>query len=178
MFMKLNNVRLSFPDLFVSTQINGEGDKKFRGTFLIAKDHPQIKEVEAEILRVVELKWPGKGESIIQQIRNNPMRFCLRDGETKDYEGYAGNMFISASNKTRPLTIDADKSFLTEEDGKLYSGAWVNVAIEFYAYDNSGKGVAASLRGVQFAKHGDAFAGGTPASADDFDDCSIENEFV
>ena len=71
----------------------------------------------------------------------------------------------------RPLVIDADKSPLTEQDGKPYSGCYVNASIELWAQDNNyGKRVNASLSGVQFFRDGDAFAGGRAADVDDFDD--------
>ncbi|MDE9571706.1 ssDNA-binding protein, partial [Xenorhabdus bovienii] len=41
-----------------------------------------------------------------------------------------------------------------------------------FAYDNNGKGISASLGGVQFYRDGDAFAGGGVASVDEFDDLS------
>lgn len=37
MKVKLTNVRLAFPELFEATQVNGQGDFKFRATFLIDK---------------------------------------------------------------------------------------------------------------------------------------------
>ena len=79
---------------------------------------------------------------------------------------------VSAKSKTRPLVIDTDKTPLAEEDGKPYVGCYVNAIIEFFGYDNSGKGVSATLKGVQFVRDGDAFSAVAPASEDDFDDLS------
>ncbi|MDC9591893.1 DUF2815 family protein, partial [Xenorhabdus sp. XENO-10] len=114
-----------------------------------------------------------KAEGIIKSIRGNNMRFNFRDGDDKsDYDGYAGCMFISASNKARPLVIDRDRTPLTAQDGRPYSGCYVNATISIFAYENNGKGISASLSGVQFLRDGDAFAGGGVASVDDFDDIS------
>ncbi|KER02849.1 DUF2815 family protein [Photorhabdus temperata] len=171
MKVKLNNVRLAFPDLFDATQVNGLGDFKFRATFLIPNDHPANAEIEAAIKKVATEKWGAKADSVIKSIRGNNMRFNYRDGDEKsEYEGYAGHMYISASNKARPLVIDRDKTPLTAADGRPYSGCYVDAAITLFAYDNQGKGISASLGGVQFRKDGDAFAGGGVASEDDFDD--------
>jgi hypothetical protein len=80
-------------------------------------------------------------------------------------------MFVSSRNKTRPLVIDRDKSPLTAQDGRPYAGCFVHASIELWAQDNAyGKRINASLRGVQFFKDGDAFAGGGAASDDEFDD--------
>jgi hypothetical protein len=99
-------------------------------------------------------------------------KLALHDGDTKSqYDGFEGNLFISARSKTRPLTIGRTKEVLTEEDGVLYSGCYANVSIELWAQDNNyGKRINAQLGGIQFAKDGDAFAGGgSAADESDFD---------
>lgn len=177
MQIKLTNVRLAFPDLFNATQINGDGDAKFRATFLISKeDKKQIAEIEKAILQTATAKWGAKAEAVIKSIRGNSMRFNLRDGDEKaDYDGYEGCMSLSASSKTRPYVADRDNSPLAESDGKPYSGCYVNALISFFAYDKQGKGISASLSGVQFSKDGDAFGGGRPATAADFDDLTVDD---
>ncbi|HCR1107387.1 TPA: DUF2815 family protein [Klebsiella aerogenes] len=178
--MLLTNVRLSFPDLFVARK-QGESatEEKFAGTFLIPAGSEQEKAIEAEILRAAERKWPGKGAQIIKQIAGNNMRFCFRPEGEKDYAGYEGMRFFKATNSQRPTIIDRDKTPLVQADGKPYSGCYVNVSVEFYGYENNGKGIAASLKGVQFFKDGDAFAGGGVASPDEFEDLAVDaNEFA
>ncbi|MBD2799530.1 DUF2815 family protein [Xenorhabdus sp. M] len=174
MKISLKNVRLAFPDLFEAKDFEGDGNFKYRATFLIPKERKDlIAEIEAAILKVATEKWGAKAEGIIKDIRGNNMRFNFRDGDSKsDYDGYAGNMFISASNKARPLVVDRNRSPLTAQDGKPYSGCYVNATISIYGYDNKGKGISASLSGVQFFRDGDAFAGGGVASVNDFDDLS------
>ena len=99
------------------------------------------------------------------------MRYNYRSGDEKaDYDGYPGNMYIAAGNKARPLVLDRDKSPLTAADGRPHSGCFVNATITIFAYDNQGKGISASLGGVQFFKDGDAFAAGGIDSEDDFDE--------
>ncbi|CDL86300.1 DUF2815 family protein [Xenorhabdus cabanillasii] len=168
----LKNVRLAFPDLWEATQVNGQGDLKYRSTLLIPKERKElIANIEAAILKVATDKWGAKAAVILKTIRGNNMRFNFRDGDDKpDYDGYAGNMYISASNKARPLVIDRDRTPLTAQDGKPYSGCYVNAKISIFAYDNNGKGISASLGGVQFFLDGDAFAGGGVASVDEFDE--------
>lgn len=169
MKVSLKKARLSFPDLFVPRPFKAGDEPKFKATFLLPKDSPQIAVIEAAIKAVAVAKWGAKADSILKSIRGNPNKFCFQDGDTKDYDGYAGMMAVSASNKARPLVIDGKKNPLTQADGKPYAGCEVNASIEFFAYDNSGNGISASLKGVQFSADGDAFGGGTPASPDDFD---------
>jgi hypothetical protein len=70
----------------------------------------------------------------------------------------------------RPLAINADKSVLTEADGVIYSGCYVNMQIALWAQQNNfGKRVNAQLRGIQFLRDGEAFSGGGVANPDEFD---------
>lgn len=172
MKIKLTNVRLSFPDLFEATTVNGEGTPSFGATFLIDPADPQVKTINAAISQVAKDKWGVKAEAILKQMRAAD-KVCLHDGDTKSqYQGYEGMLFVASRSKTRPLVIDRDKSPLTAEDGKPYSGCYVNCTLELWAQDNSfGKRVNAQLGGVQFFKDGDAFSGGgSAADADDFDE--------
>ena len=171
MKIKLQNVRLSFPGLFKAEAFKPGDDPKYKATFLVEKGSEQYKAIEAAILETVRAaKWGGKdAEKIIAGIRGNANKFCWQDGDTKPYDGYEGMMALSAKNGVRPLVIDRDRTPLAEEDGKPYAGCYVNASVEFFAYDNTGKGVSASLGGVQFVRDGDAFAGGKAASEDDFD---------
>lgn len=165
----LKNVRLSFPSLFEATAYKPGDVPKFKATFLVPKDGPQFKEVEAKILAVLREQSPQKAEQILRSIRGNPNKFCWQDGESKDYDGYEGCFALSAKSKTRPTVIDRDRSPLTEADGKPYPGCYVNASVDLFCYDNSGIGVSASLRGVQFYADGDAFSGSRPADADEFE---------
>ncbi len=174
--IKLNNVRLSFPDLYTPRPFKEGDTPKFKATFLIPKGSKQEKEVEAAIKAVATAKWGAKADGVLKSIRGNPNKFCFQDGETKTYDGYAGMVALSASNVKRPLVIDRDKTPLTMQDGKLYAGCYVNATVELFAYTNSGNGIAASLGGVQFCKDGDAFSGGGVADADDFDDLSDDGD--
>lgn len=170
----LKGVRLSFPDLFVAKPFKPDDEPKFKGTFLIEKEDVQCKAVEAAIKEVATEKWGAKADAVLKSIRGNPNKFCYQDGDTKDYDGYAGMMALSSGSKARPLVIDRDKTQLVEADGRPYAGCYVNASVEIFAYTNSGNGIAAALKGVQFVKNGDAFGGGAPASPDEFEDLAVD----
>jgi hypothetical protein len=174
MKVKLSNVCLAFPDLYEARAFKPGDKPKYKATFLLPKDDPQIKTIEAAILATATEAWKDKAATTIKSIRSNPNKFCFQDGDTKEYDGYTGMLALSAGNTARPLVIDQQKNPLAPQDGKPYAGCFVNASIEFFAYDNSGKGISASLRGVQFAHDGDAFGGGTPASPDEFDDLGMQ----
>lgn len=172
MKVKLNNVRLSFPALFKAEAFKPGDDPRYKATFLIPEGSALAKEVEKSAIAALEEKFPKKGVTIYKQIFGNNNKCNISDGNNAEYDGYAGMIAVSAKSKTRPLVIDTDKTPLAEEDGKPYAGCYVNAIIEFFGYDNSGKGVSATLKGVQFVRDGDAFSGSAPASEDDFDDLS------
>lgn len=175
MKLSLKNVRLAFPQLFTA-KADKNGNLKFSATLIFAPDHPAYKAIKAAEQEVGLEKWKDKWKGIEKQIATKD-RMALHDGDAKEqYDGYAGNYFVNASNKVRPLAIDRDKSALSEEDGKLYAGCFVNASIELWAQDNEhGKAINCSLRGVQFASDGDAFAAGGSASEDEFDEVEEED---
>lgn len=173
MKLKLNNVRLAFPVLFEAKTVNGEGKPAFSASFLIDPADPQVKALNTAIDQVANDKWGAKAAAILKQMRATD-KVALHDGDLKsNYDGFPGNLYVSARSTTRPLVINNNKSPLTEQDGKPYAGCYVNASIELWAQDNNyGKRVNASLRGVQFLRDGDAFVGGGAASEDEFDDIS------
>ena len=170
MKVRIGNVRLTFPQLFEAKTVNGQGDPKYSCGILVPRDHPQFAEIKAAIVAAATEKWGAKHAENLKALQATD-RLCLHDGDGKsDYDGYAGNFFINASNKIRPLVVGPNREPLVAADGKPYSGCYVNVMLEFWAQDNQfGKRINASLLGVQFAKDGERLAGGGVAAADDFE---------
>jgi hypothetical protein len=170
--LRLNNVRLAFGDAIFTAKSGGDGEGKpaFSCTFILPPNHPDLPKVKAALRAAAQSKWGEKGDEILKRLIAGD-KVCLRNGDTKsDYDGFAGNMFIAARSNVRPLVIDADRSPLSESDGKPYSGCYVNGKIAVWAQDNKyGKRINAQLQGVQFFRDGDAFGGGRPASVDEFE---------
>lgn len=174
MKLKLQNARLAFPALFEAKTVNGEGAPAFSGSFIIPPNHPQMAEINAAIDKVAKEKWGAKADAVLKQLRATD-KVCLHDGDTKaQYDGFEGNFYVSARGKTRPLVLDRDTSPLVESDGRPYAGCYVYATLEIWAQDNNyGKRINAEIKGVQFFRDGDAFAGGgAPADPEDFDDLS------
>ncbi len=174
--VKLTNVRLSFAHLFTAQKPKGDANAKpkFNCAFLIPKETSAgkkiIESVKDAMRQAREAKW-GKNPPKLKADK-----MCLRDGDQEDYDGYEGMMYVAASNSRRPTVIDRDRSPLTEEDGKPYSGCYVNAIIRIWCQDNEfGKRINASLEGVQFVKDGEAF-GAAPLDADSFDDLGSDDD--
>lgn len=174
MKVKLNNVRLAFPQLFTPKAFGEDGsDPAYGCSLILPKNHPAVKLINEAIEFVAKEKWEKEADKILKLLRSSD-KVCLHDGDLKpDYAGFPDNFFVAARNKARPLIIGQDKSPLTAEDGKPYAGCYVNSTVDVWAQQNKfGKRVNATLSGVQFLKDGDAFTGAPPATPDDFDDLS------
>lgn len=173
MKIKISNVRLAFPQLFDAKTVNGEGKPAFSAALLLSRADAQVKAVHAAIDTVAKEKWGVKAPDILKQMKAGD-KTALHDGDLKSsFDGFAGNLYISARNPLRPLVIGTDKAPLVASSGKPYAGCYVNASIELWAQDNQfGKRVNATLMGVQFLRDGESFTGGGVASEDDFDDVS------
>ena len=173
MKLKLENVRLAFPQLFEAKTVNGEGEPAFSASFLFAPDHPAAKPLADAQEEVGKAKWGAKWPQVKKEMEAKD-RMALHDGDAKaSYAGFEGNLYVSARNKVRPTVVDTDRSPLVAADGKPYAGCYVTALVELWAQDNAyGKRINASLRGVQFKRDGDAFSGGSVATDDEFDDLS------
>lgn len=171
MDITIKNARLSFPNIFTPRAF-GDSEPSYSATFLLDKkaQADQIELIEEAIAKLVKEELKGKKPSA---------GICLHDGDEKaDTDGYGPEiMYISARAKKAPSVVDADKSRLNEEDGRPYAGCYVNAIVRLWAQDNKfGRRINASLRAVQFAKHGDSF-GEAPVDTDTaFDDVSDEDE--
>lgn len=171
MEVRLENVRGAFLHLFEAKQVNGEGEAAYSGSFIFEKTSPNVKRLNDAIDGEARKKWLDKAPTMLKQLRAAD-KVCLHDGDLKtEYEGFPGHFFVSARNTSKPLVLDQKKSPLTKDDGKPYSGCFVNVVLDIWAQDNKfGKRVNASLKGVQFLRDGDAFSGSGPASPDAFEE--------
>jgi len=130
---------------------------------LVPKDHPQIAELQAAVKEVGQEAHGAKWSKA---------QMCLKDGDQIEYDGYAGNWSIKAGTKKRPVLLNRDKSAVSEEDGVLYAGCYVNASISLYAFTNNyGSFISAQLNAVQFARDGEPFGDGSDSgySDDDFD---------
>jgi hypothetical protein len=145
---------------------------------LLPKKLPALAELEKIGALLTNEKWGvKKGPSILKAIKMTGKIF-FRDGDTKpDYDGYPGTFFVSTRSKVRPNYFDQQKQEITEAQGLLYSGCYVNVTVEAYAYTKGNNGLGARLRGVQLLRDGEAFGGGgPPASDDEFDEIDNPGE--
>ena len=171
--LMLKNVRLAFPSLFEPSSY-GEGEPSYQATLIM--DQAQADGLDKVLATVAREKWGAKGDAQLKALRSTG-KVCLRDGDEKpDYDGFQGMMFVAARSKVRPKVVDRLRNDVSERDGLFYAGCYVNALLEIWAQDNAyGKRINCTLRGVQFVRDGEAFGGGRPAAADEFDELEVED---
>lgn len=175
----LKNVVLAFPAL-AEPQSLGEGEPAYGAKFPIVPNSEQQKAIEEAILAEAKEAWKDKAKSVLELLaEDGKLCFTKKVYKSKKtgepYTGFEGKHFLSTRNaKTQPTVFNQYGEELSGKgdiERQAFSGALVNASIEIWAQDNQyGKRINATLRGVQFVRDGDAFGGGRPASADEFDE--------
>ena len=165
--IQLKNVRIIYPYLFKQKIWNGDVEGKYQAGFIVPKSYEVIKQLHEQMALVKKDKFEGKGfSSCLKDIDN------LRE-ESDQYssQDYDNSFRINAKSKFKPLIVEnyqktntstgkKEKVIITDEF-KIKSGDYVNAFIELVPYDKPKKGVSATLIGVQFWKHGEAFPNAT-----------------
>jgi hypothetical protein len=165
--IKIENVRLSYPNLFQKGFYEGKENKKYTATLVLDKSNP--KHVAAKKLIDEQIETIYK-ETKTKRIDFKEDKFCVKE-ESADFEN---SWLIKVGNSKRPTIIDRDKSPLAESDEKIYAGCYVNVIIDFYYYDKQyGKFILSNLYGVQFSEDGEPFGTGPVDVTDEFDDIDL-----
>lgn len=155
----LKNVRLSYQHLFKADAIADGSEPKYSATWIIPKNHPQVKQVKEAIVKALDEKFPGKRkDGKWPSVMHNP----LKDGDemADEHPEYEGAYVLRCSSKNRPVVMGRRKESLTEEDGVIYSGCYCNASLAAAGFDaQAKKGVTVYLNGVQFLKDGERLAG-------------------
>jgi hypothetical protein len=171
----LKSVRVAFVKIFHAEEFKpGDGKPRYSITPLVEPGSENDKAIRAAIDAEGKATYGEKWAKIHATMQGQKNQYCYLSGDTKDYDGFAGMMALACHRRAadgRPIVIDRDKSPLTEEDGRPYSGCYCNVKVSIYCQKGENPGVRASFSVVQFARDGEAFSGSKP-STDGFDDIS------
>ena len=164
--IKLQKVRLSYPNLWEAREFEGNGKFKYSATGIFSGKHPAGAQIKAAVIEAANAKWGAKGPATLKALQANGRVFAVRDGDNKDAEGYAGNYYITGSNSKRPQVVDRDGvTPLASTDGKPYGGAWINMYVDIYGHESGSiKGIYTTLAGVQFHSDGEILESGGGAA--------------
>lgn len=174
----LKRVRLAFPDLFEPTSFEEGGKRRYGANFLIEPGSENDKLIRSTIAAAVKEAFNNEKEAkaFMAGVQGQSNKFCFLDGDTKAYDGFAGQWFVSSHRNEEqgaPAVVDRLKQPLTQNSGKPYAGCYVNGKVDIWVQKGKYPGVRASLLAVQFVEDGDAFAG-APANTDGFDDLGTD----
>lgn len=167
----LSNVRCSYFYGFEPFK-DPEDPSKFSycSHFIMAPTHADIAKIKAAQRAAAIGMWKDGAEAMLNALAGQD-RLCLHSGDISKpgQDGYKGMLYVSGSSKKRFTIVDGDRSPLTAQDGRPYSGCYVNAIIQVWAQNNKwGKRVNAQIAGVQFLRHGESFGGGRIAAPDEF----------
>lgn len=165
--------RLAFAQIWEPKSFNGAGEPRCSASIILdpVAQKGEVDKVVAAIQAVATEKWGAKAGDVLKTLKAKG-DICLHPGETKsEYDGFEGMVYVSAANKARPAVVDRDKSPLTQQDGRPYSGCYCDFSIDIWPQDNQyGKRVNAKLLAIRFYEDGPGFSGGTSYSESDFED--------
>lgn len=183
----LRNVRLSYEHIFTPTKFDDNQEAaKYSATFIIPKDHQDVATLKRTLVEAGKETFPSDFNG-----NGWPKGYTcgLKDAD-KDTDSngeilaeknpaYKGCYIIEANSVRRPLTINRNKAAVTEEDGIIYSGCYVNASLGIagYTYGKVKKGVKAYLNGVQFVADGDRFGSDAMSDFDELDEAGGDDEF-
>jgi hypothetical protein len=176
----MSNVRLSFPHLVEPQKrvdpTTGKERVSYSADFIMPADHAGFKAFMAKANELALTKWKEHAAQVMQIINNDRKLRCYGDGNQKlnqktfqPYDGYAGQVFITAGRDTAPQIIQPDGSPIDPMNTmayqaltrQMYGGCRVNVAIKPWLQENKhGRGIRADLVAVQFAGDDQAFGEG------------------
>lgn len=173
-YIMLRNVRLSFNDLFQAKQFEGKGDFKYSAKFIVDPGSANDKTIRAEVLKQATKGFGAKAAATMKQIEGQSLKHCYLDGDVVGRPEYAGKWVLTAKrNQTagKVTVIDRDLAALTPEEGRPYSGCFVNAKVQIYAQTKGTgfPGMRCGLLTVQFYADGEAFGGAAPSDAEGFD---------
>jgi hypothetical protein len=168
-------VRLSYAHIFEPAAMQEGQEKKYSCSLIIPKsDSATLGKIKKAVDYVKNstaavAKWGGK-------VPPN-LKMPLRDGDIDrpDDENYAGCYFINCSAKTKPGIVDRNRNPILDQD-EVYSGCYVVVSVNFYAFNTNGnRGIAAGLNNIMKIAEGEPL-GGRQSAESDFADVEIAYE--
>jgi hypothetical protein len=181
MKLKLQNVRLSFCDLFTPVS-KFDGDPKFSALFIIDPKSDDGAKNLANFKKIVKQLETEKLEGREMPIDKLPVQDGNgSDGEGK-YSGWDNMVILTAANKRRPVIVGKARQPVAETDlsDVPESGDFVNAIVDVWALNHPqyGQRIIASLEAVQYARAGEKFGSKTVTVESDFDDLSDDADIT
>ena len=170
----IENVRFSYCNLFQPKPPRNQpnADPKFSVTVLVPKSNTAAKAlidqaINQAIADGISNVWGGKQPAQLD--------ICVHDGDgvrPSDGEPYGAEckgmwVFTAGCKAERPpFVVDGNVQPIIDPT-QVYSGAWGNISVGFFPYNNTKKGIGCGLNGVQKVRD-DTPLGSTVTAQDAF----------
>lgn len=170
-------VRLSYAHIWEAHSSFEGQDPKYSAVLLIPKkDRETYNKIKAAQQAALEA---GKNSKFGGKIPKG-WKDTIHDGDDEqsleDHPEYEGHWYMSVSSKTKPGIVDRDLNPIMDQS-EVYSGCYVRVSINAFAYSVSGsKGVSFGLNHIQKLADGKPFAGFSRAEDDFSDDLDDDDD--
>ena len=176
-------VRVAYPKVFEPEENTLSGKKEYSVQIRLYKDNPEhmkiVEKIRSAMKVAAKAYWGEDADRNYRNALDSKNTRWLRESDEGDY------FFASLKRREQdgaPRVVGRDKTVtLRQEDGKVYSGAVMNVIFDIWCYSGTSKsgakipaGFSATLMGMQFVADGDPIGGASVAKDDDFDDLSTE----
>ena len=178
----LSNVRLSFPHLAepqrTENPTTGTVRIAYNADFLMPEGDPGFQQFMQQYKALMVQTFAENAPVVMNMILADRKLRCFGRGEEKvnkktfkPYDGYAGNVYLSASSERPPQMIQSDGKPVDPVNTmafqslarKMYGGRRVNVAVKPWVQKNQhGNGIRCDLVAVQFANDDTPFGDGAP----------------
>jgi Protein of unknown function (DUF2815) len=176
----LSDVRLSFPHIAEpQKQVNEQTGKErisYNCEFIMPQNHPGWVKFWSVYQKMMVDEYKANAPTVMQMIQNDRKLRGFGMGSEKinkktfaPYDGYDGNVFITAGSDRQPQMIQADGNPVDPANTmacmqlarRLYGGCRVNAAVKPWVQKNKhGNGFRCDLVAVQFLRDDTAFGEG------------------
>lgn len=176
----LSDVRLSFPHLAEPqkqrNEVTGKERISYNAEFIMPQTHPGWQKTMQVYGQMMVATFAEHASTVMQMIQNDRKLRGFGVGTEKinkktfkPYDGYEGQMFITAGSERQPQIIQADGQpvdpmntmAVQQLARKLYGGCRVNAAVKPWVQKNQhGNGFRFDLVAVQFFKDDAPFGEG------------------
>jgi hypothetical protein len=179
----IRNVRIGYANGLNEARVNAKAQAgakpQFSSVFFVPEtETAAIQAIQAAMWAAVTAKFGDKANIKWTQIHANNKIPFKNGALNADKDGYLGNMFLQANARENqpPKLLDIFEdapgsgrpAVLNRPQNRIYSGCYVNLEVNFWAYDKGADGVACDMLLVQFAADGERFGGGVTADESAF----------
>lgn len=171
-------VRFCYVNVFEPTAMDDNATPKYNICILIPKFDTKTLDKIKKAIEAAKEAGKAKLADRNGKIPAN-IKIPLRDGDIDraDDPAFENCMFINANTLRKPSIVDRDLNpIMSRED--FYSGCYGRASINFYAFNVSSKGIAASLNNLQKLEDGEPLMGGSTAEEDFGGDNALDDDMM